>query len=151
MAKKKKASNNQKNGNKKDWRNIIWYFLIALMVMSIISTYIQGPQAPSQMQFSEFMSEVEKGNITELSIRRSDQTITGTTKTGTQFKTYYINYPELVPELRKQGVSIKVNPTDSGWVWSLFIQALLPFIFIGFLWFFIFKQAQGMNSQALSF
>ncbi|RAP38724.1 cell division protein FtsH [Candidatus Marinamargulisbacteria bacterium SCGC AAA071-K20] len=151
MAKKKKAAKNKANGNKKDWRTVIWYFLIALMALSIVTTYVQGPQGQTQMQFSEFMSEVEKGNITELSIRRSDQTITGATKSGTEFKTYYINYPELVPELRKQGVAIKVNPTDSGWVWSIFIQALLPFIFIGLLWFFIFRQAQGMNSQAMSF
>lgn len=151
MTKKQKPSKNNQKKNKKDWRNIIWYFLISLMVLSIVTTYIQGPQTPKQIEFSEFMSEVDKGNVTELSIRRSDQTISGTKKSGEQFKTYYIDYPELIPELRQQGVKINVNPTDSGWVWGIFLQTLLPFLFIAFIWFFIFRQAQGMNNQALSF
>ena len=151
MTKKQKPSKNNQKKNKKDWRNIIWYFLISLMVLSIVTTYIQGPQTPKQIEFSEFMSEVDKGHVTELSIRRSDQTISGTKKSGEQFKTYYIDYPELIPELRQQGVKINVNPTDSGWVWGIFLQTLLPFLFIAFIWFFIFRQAQGMNNQALSF
>jgi cell division protease FtsH len=34
---------------------------------------------------------------------------------------------------------------------GLLIQALFPFLLIAVFWFFIFKQAQGMNSQAMSF
>lgn len=85
MTKKQKPSKNNQKKNKKDWRNIIWYFLISLMVLSIVTTYIQGPQTPKQIEFSEFMSEVDKGHVTELSIRRSDQTISGTKKSGEQF------------------------------------------------------------------
>ncbi|MFT5171310.1 MAG: cell division protease FtsH, partial [Candidatus Marinamargulisbacteria bacterium] len=40
---------------------------------------------------------------------------------------------------------------NSGWFWNVLFQAFLPFILIALLWFFIFRQAQGMNNQALSF
>ena len=53
-------------------------------------------------------------------------------------------------EFRDQGVEVKINRQNSNWVWGMF-KALLPFILIGALWFFIFRQAQGMNSQAMSF
>ena len=53
--------------------------------------------------------------------------------------------------MKEKNVEINVNPTDSSWFLSLFLQAFLPFILIGALWFFIFRSAQGASSQAMSF
>ena len=148
MAKQKKS---KKKNNKKDWRQFIWYFLLGLMGLSIVTTYFHEPQAPTQLDFSIFMQELDKGNINEVTVRPSERLIVGKNKAGKAFKTYYLNYPTFTEELRDKGVSIKVNPSDSGWAWGLILQAFLPFLLILGLWFFIFRQAQGMNNQALSF
>ncbi|MEO8625768.1 MAG: hypothetical protein ABI452_03620, partial [Candidatus Limnocylindrales bacterium] len=42
-------------------------------------------------------------------------------------------------------------PSDSGAWLSILISAFLPIILIGALLFFMFRQAQGSNNQALSF
>ena len=141
----------KKQPPKKEWRNLIWYFLIALMAISILTTYLNDPKTQVQMDFSQFMNEVDSGTITEINIRPSERVIVGKSKSNMVFKTYFIEYPNFIPELREKGIIIKVNPTDSGWVWSLFVQAFLPFLLIGLLWFFIFRPAQSANNQALSF
>jgi len=153
MAKKKK--NNQKRRRKneqKDWRNIVLYTIIALIVVSLFSNFLAGPTArETQLDLSSFKVELSKGNIKEITVRTSEKVIMGVTKDGKTFKTYYVDYAEFTEELNTQGVVTKVNPADSGWLWSLFLQAFLPFILIAALWFFIIRQAQGANNQALSF
>tara|TARA_B100000427_G_scaffold107786_1_gene89398 strand:+ start:45 stop:1985 length:1941 start_codon:yes stop_codon:yes gene_type:complete len=149
MAVSKKPKKTQPDN--KNWKNTVWYFLLGLMLLSIVTTYFNEPVGPSQVNFSDFIQELTQGNIQEVTIRPSESIIIGKTSSGTIFKTYYVNYPELMKELRDHGVSIKVNPADSGWVWGVFLQAFLPFLLIMLLWFFIFRQAQGMNNQAMSF
>ena len=142
----------KKNDNKnKNWRNGIWYFLMGLMLISVISTYFTEPSQSSQINFSEFINEMNQGNIKSVTLNPSEGVINGKTTNGQPFKTFYVDYPELMTEFREQGVDVKINRQNSNWVWGMFFQALLPFILIGALWFFIFRQAQGMNSQAMSF
>ncbi len=148
MRKQKKTNKQDKNNN---WKNLIWYFLVGLMILSIVTTYFNEPQTQSTLNFSDFVSEMNQGNIKAITINPSEGIISGKTTNGQQFKTYYVDYPELMTELRSQGISIKINRSDSSWVLGMFFQALLPFVLIMLLWFFIFRQAQGMNSQAMSF
>ena len=114
MAKKPNPKKN-KPAPKKEWRNIIWYFLLALMVISILTTYFGSPKGPTPINFSQFMKELNKGNITDVTIRPAENIIVGKDKAGMIFKTHFVNYPEFMSEMRSQDVNIRVNPTDSGW------------------------------------
>ena len=150
MKVKNKHDKNKKNQNK-NWRNGIWYFLMGLMLISVVSTYFTEPAKTSQINFSDFINEMNQGNIKSVTLVPSEGIINGKTTNGEPFKTFYVDYPELMTEFKEQGVNVKINRQNNNWVWGMFIQALLPFILIGALWFFIFRQAQGMNSQAMSF
>jgi cell division protease FtsH len=143
--------NKQPQNNKKDWKSIIWYLLTALMIGLIITSYMQEPKPAQEIEFTNFLQQVNSGQIKEVTIQSKNQSLVATTKDGTNFKTFYVDYPNFVEELRGSGVNIKVNPSDSGWFWGVLLQAFLPFLLIGFLWFFIFRQAQGMNGQAMQF
>ncbi|MFC1752437.1 ATP-dependent zinc metalloprotease FtsH [Thermoproteota archaeon] len=143
--------NKKKSNAPKGWRSYIWYILLALMAVSIISSLFTSPKGPTQVDFSIFMQEMERGNLTQVTVQTKEQILIGHTKSNTQIKTYFPDDPDIIKEIREQGISIKVDPTDSSWFLSLFLQAFLPFILIGALWFFIFRQAQGSANQALSF
>ena len=41
-----------------------WYFLIGLMALSIMTTYFSEPTGPVDLTFSQFMQEMNQGNIT---------------------------------------------------------------------------------------
>lgn len=144
-------SDNSKQPGFKQWRNLVWYIVFGLLILTVLTTYSTKPGDGNQMDFSAFMTALSSGQISEVTVRSQDQILTGKTKDGAEFKTYFIPYPEFVQELREKGVAVKVNPNSSGWVWGILLQALLPFILIGVLWFFIFRQAQGANNQAMTF
>ena len=135
----------------RDFRGLIWYLLIALLVVTVSTSYFKGTPTVKPMDWSEFNDRLLGGRIASVDIRPQERLIEGKLKDGAAFKTYYIDHPEFLSELRDKGVKVKVNPADSGWLWNLFVQGLLPFILIAGLWFFIFRQAQGANSQALTF
>jgi cell division protease FtsH len=147
---KQTAKKNQKN-QKKDWRNILWYMLTMLMLVSIITTYFHEPTPPKEIDFSTLLTEISSGNIKSVSIKTTEQSIYASTNDDVTYKSYYVNYPEFITELRENKVEINVNPIDTGWFWGMLMQAFLPFILIAALWFFIFRQAQGMGGQAMQF
>tara|TARA_B100001121_G_scaffold310367_1_gene340995 strand:- start:18574 stop:20571 length:1998 start_codon:yes stop_codon:yes gene_type:complete len=146
MAKKKRQ-----RPRKKDWRSVTWYLFFSFFVISIITATMSKPNEAQQINFSQFLNELENGQVKNVTIMTSDRLIQYTTQDGTAFKSYYLDYPNLVQELKEKNVEINVNPTDSSWFMGLFLQAFLPFILIGALWFFIFRSAQGASSQAMSF
>ena len=147
----KNPQSKQPKKNNQDWKGSIWYFLIGLTIISIVSTYVTGPKTAKTIAFTEFLTDLNSDKVQEVLIRPNERLIVGKTKSGTEFRTHFIDYPKLVSDLREKQVVVKVNPSDSSWFWNLFIQALLPFLLIAGLWFFIFRQAQGANNQALSF
>ncbi|MDA1353058.1 MAG: ATP-dependent zinc metalloprotease FtsH [bacterium] len=147
----KKEPNNTPPNRNRNMRNALWYILFTFILISIVTAGMNGEKAPDAMDYSDFLKQLNQGAISEITIRSSDQTILGKTKDGESFKTYYIENPNLISQLKEHDVTIKVNPADSNWFWSLFLQAVFPFLLIGGLWFFILRPAQGANSQAMSF
>ncbi|MEK9727373.1 MAG: ATP-dependent zinc metalloprotease FtsH [Candidatus Margulisiibacteriota bacterium] len=145
------AKNKRQRPPKKDWRSVIWYLFFSFFVISIITATISKPKESQQINFSQFLNELDNGQVKNVKILTSDQVIQYTTQDGATFKAYYIDYPNLIDELKEKNVEINVNPSDSDWFIGLFLQAFLPFILIGALWFFIFRSAQGASSQAMSF
>ena len=58
----------------------------------------------------------------------------------------------LAPETCTQAPQIiGAAPSDTGAWFGLILTALLPIVLIGALLFFMFRQAQGTNNQAMSF
>ncbi len=137
--------------NQSIWRNLIWVLVLALIGASFFLNYSSSPKKPAEVGFSTFMTQLEKGEISDVTVSPTDHVITGKTKAGVSFKTYFLDYPDLVPDLKAHGIPVTVNTNSGNWLWSAVIQGLLPFILIGLLWFFIFRQAQGANNQAMSF
>lgn len=151
LSNKSKPKKTPPKHSDKNWRTIIWYILIILTILSIFYSFKSSPKGPEKIKFSEFISQLNTGNIQSVIIRTTDQSLTTVTKDNKKYKTNFLNYPNFYSELKDNNVSIEINPTDSGWMWTLFLNAILPFIFIALIWFFIFRQAQGANNQALSF
>ena len=54
-------------------------------------------------------------------------------------------------KLTEPNLKLSVKPPEELSSWLAFLGGLLPLIFIGALFFFLLRQAQGSNSQAMSF
>ncbi len=131
------------------YKNLSLWLVIGV-IMVLLFNLFQGPQAPSgEMAFSEFLAHVDDGDVSEVVIQ--ERNIAGRLKDGTPFHTYSADYPDLVQELKKEGVAISARPPKQT---PLYLQVLLswaPFILLFGVWIFFMRQMQGGGNRALSF
>ncbi|MDQ3492013.1 MAG: AAA family ATPase, partial [Chloroflexota bacterium] len=115
-----------------------------------------------------FESLVEEGKVTKVVTRAERMQIT-TTDVGDNGQPLVVTsqLPSPLTELNKELAEICARPgaqcpaegirfeplgADEGGAWiGLLLTALLPILLIGFFIFFMFRQAQGTNNQAMSF
>ncbi len=132
------------------WKNLFFYLLFLLIILSLLAPFFSSQPKVQELSFTDFLNQVETGKVSEVSV--NGDIFSGKLASGALFKTRAMNYPNLVPMLREKGVNIKVEaPTDSSWLWNLFIQLILPLLFFGGLWWLLMRQAQSSSSQAMSF
>ena len=100
--------------------------------------------------FSEFLSNVDQGNVTEVTI--TGQEVHGKLKSDKAgFRTTVpVSYPDMIKELRDKGVNINVKDAQGGG-WPTWLLNLAPFILLGALWFIMIRQMQTGGNKALSF
>jgi cell division protease FtsH len=135
---------------KNNWRSLATYALLVLVALAIVAPLFTPEKPVKEVPFSVFLDQVDKGEIKAVSI--SNDLISATAGDKSRLKTRALNYPNLVGLLREKGVAINVEaPPESSWVVNLLIQLLAPVAFFGLLWWLMLRQAQGANSQAMSF
>src|SRR5712692_3123973 len=109
----------------------------------------KGQSPDEEVKFSEFVSKVEQSDVREVTIRGNY--INGLFKDGRPFKTYMVEYPDMVKVLREHHVTINAKPPeDNPWYVTLLVT-WGPFILFLALWFFLMRQMQIGGNKALSF
>jgi cell division protease FtsH len=133
-------------------RNLMMWGVIVLLVLGLYNLF-QNPGSitgKTEMPFSTFLTEVDKGNVASVDIRGSD--ISGTFKDGKGFKTYSPNYPNLVEKLTGKGVSITAGPREEKGpsLWGVILSWFPMLLLIG-VWIFFMRQMQGGKGGAMGF
>jgi cell division protease FtsH len=132
---------------------LFWVLIIvsAVLLWQVVKSARDG-QKDSELNVSQFMSDVDQGNIRELTVNGME--VRGKHKDGSAFHTTApSNYftPEMLKALQSKGVNITFRDINSG---SLPLQLLgtwAPLILLGALWFFMIRQMQTGGNKALSF
>ena len=100
------------------------------------------------MSFSEFMEEVEQGNVQE--VTAAGQKVEGESSSGKFQTTIPTDYPKVYDLLTAQGVTVNVKDQASLGFWSVFWR-VAPLVLIVFFWIFMMRQLQAGGNRALSF
>ena len=146
--------------NAKFLRNGIVMLVLVAGVVALLYTWVTSSTPQAQEGYLRFLDDVKAGKVAKavqdgetLSVTMSDNT------------TYTVVVPNpITGDVSKDmstaavagGVNLKPDayikkPTaDTGWV-GLLVSGLLPLLIIGGFIFFMMRQAQGTNNQALSF
>ncbi|MEI7942517.1 MAG: ATP-dependent metallopeptidase FtsH/Yme1/Tma family protein, partial [Candidatus Riflemargulisbacteria bacterium] len=153
--KTKKPEKPAKNNNDKEPKklNLRFFFLGLIIFLFILSIFSPGAIQSAkyqQINFSQLLSVVNSKQVKEITINNLSMSAQGTLSDGTTFQTNIINYPGLLESLQSSGAQISIKNSDNGIMVQVLIQ-LIPFLIIIGIWFFIFRQAQGVNNQAMSF
>jgi len=93
------------------YRNLAFWLLISLFMIFMFNVFNKGQTPHKNIIFSDFLNMVNNGEVIAVTIQGNR--IEGTTTSGTQFKTYSPNYPDLVKLLQKKAVKITAKPQDT--------------------------------------
>lgn len=131
------------------YRSLIMWLLIGLTMILLFNLVSTPKKAEEEMIFSDFMTNVEQGNVDEVVIK--ENLIIGRLKDGKKFRTYSADYPDLVKDLRAKGVRIAAKPPDTSPWYVNFFFSWGPIIFLVLVWIFFMRQMQTGGNRALSF
>jgi cell division protease FtsH len=130
-------------------KNLALWIVIGLFMILLFNLFnVTNRTAETEMIFSDFMAKLEKGEISEVTIKEND--VHGILKDGSKFRTYTVNYPDLVKALREKNVRITAKPVETS-PWYAFLVSWAPIILFVALWIFFMRQMQVGGNKALSF
>jgi cell division protease FtsH len=126
---------------------MLWMSLLVVIFLAWHFAQIQKKETPRK--FSEFMAEVEAGQVQEVTITGSE--IKGQTVNREAFRTYApAGYDKLVDTLLDKHVVVTVQP-DQTPTWANMLISWAPFILLIGFWIFFMRQMQSGGNKALSF
>lgn len=143
------------------FRNVIFYLLIFLVIIGIVSIFQADPDETEQITFNEFQQELENDNIESLTIQPTLDVYAarGQLRGAEEDEFFTVNVPDLqvfleevITSAGEQGIEelvIEQADEPSGWV-NVMI-AIIPFVIIFILFFFLLSQAQGGGGKVMNF
>ena len=126
-------------------KNLITWAIIAVVLMSIWSHYVNVGTQSEALTYSEFLNDVRNGTVSEVHIRSTGagNDIIGRNVNGKEFSTFGPPDPKLVDELVENQVEITAEPPpERSVVMDLIINVIPVLLLIG-LWVYFMRQMQG--------
>ncbi len=131
------------------YKNLALWLVISLMVILLFNMFHQPQRASLETTYTQFLSSVQKGEVSEVTIQGDH--VFGTLTDGKSFKTFVPRDSDMIRILREHGVSIKAKPEDeSPWYMSVLVSWLPMLLLIG-VWIFFMRQMQMGGGKAMSF
>jgi len=123
---------------------LLWMAIVGMTFFAIQSVY-DGPSKEG-MTYSEFISLVNKDQISTVSFKGDGFTIDGTLNDGTSFTTtrpIYVQDNQLMDDLFAHQVEVLGEQPQSDSIWSQLLVASFPILIILAIFFFFMRQMQG--------
>lgn len=119
------------------------------MVILLFNMFHQPQQASHEINYSQFMTSVEKGEVTQVTIQGNN--LAGVYADGKPFRTFAPRDSDLIRTLREHGVEIQVKPEEeSPWYMTILISWFPMLLLVG-VWIFFMRQMQMGGGKAMSF
>ncbi|WP_070121561.1 ATP-dependent zinc metalloprotease FtsH [Bacillus marinisedimentorum] len=140
------------------FRNTIFYLLIFLVVIGVVSFFNGSNQQTEPMAYDQFLSKLEQGDVKSISLQpeRGVYAIKGQLSDYGEDE-YFLTYgpdseqfmARISDAVQQSKVEIKPAEETSGWV--TFFTSIIPFVIIFILFFFLLNQAQGGGGRVMNF
>ena len=133
------------------WRlSSLIYIVILVVAIALVSQLFMNPEEPTEIDLSKAIAMSQQKEIEKILIDEGLLLIT--TTDGRELETFKESNTSIyeIKGLELEGVEVRVKGS-SGMNWGGLLINFLPLLLFGGLLFFLFRQARGANSQALSF
>src|SRR5690554_2638013 len=123
-------------------KNLLLWMIIAAVLLMVFQNFSQ-PGTTQQLNYSDFIREVQAGQVNEVTISRLN--IVGRRSNGQVFNTIrpYIEDPKLMDDLLANNVTVKGAEPERESIWSQLLVASFPILIIIALFMFFMRQMQG--------
>jgi len=131
-------------------KNLAFWAILLLLLVTLFSVFQDGgaTSAGSQRSFSEFLTSVERKEVSEVVI--DGENITWKTNDGARFTTVQPGDTDIVDDLRAAGVKIQVEPQERGGLLST-LGFWLPMLIVFGIWIFFLNRMQSGGRGAMGF
>lgn len=142
------------------FRNTVFYLLVLLVLIGVISIFTGGQEANEKMTYNEFVTHLENGDVDTFTVQPERQVyvITGKMKNADDKKGFTVNVWSSPTSLERietaaNQTHTKINfamaKETSGWIQLL--TSMIPFIILIFFIFFLLNQSQGGGGRVMNF
>ncbi|HEX6922428.1 MAG TPA: ATP-dependent metallopeptidase FtsH/Yme1/Tma family protein, partial [Bacillales bacterium] len=114
------------------FRNTIFYLLIFLVIIGVVSFFNGSNQKTVQMRYDEFKQHLQEGDVTTVTLQPDGgvYSITGQLEGYDKDKMFVTHIPsnekavgQILSKFKKMGIDVKEREETSGWV-TFFIQII---------------------------
>ncbi|NCC95486.1 MAG: ATP-dependent metallopeptidase FtsH/Yme1/Tma family protein [Synergistales bacterium] len=134
-------------------KNLGLYLILIVLVVSLVNVFLSPDQRGSNVKdlsYSQFLQEVDSGRIKSVVV--NDSVLSGKTVDGKEFVTYVIGTGDVVQEVAKKGVDVKVTPPQRNPWWVTMMSSLFPTLLLIGVWiFFLYHMQGGGGGKVMSF
>ncbi|RBW67655.1 ATP-dependent zinc metalloprotease FtsH [Bacillus taeanensis] len=140
------------------FRNTIFYLLIFLVVIGVVSFFSGSNRDLNQITYDAFQEHLQNNDIESLTMQpeRGVFIVRGQLK-GSEENEFFetsipFNEPTVTQVLESEnGPEVTVKPAEEQNGWITFFTSIIPFVIIFILFFFLLNQAQGGGSRVMNF
>ncbi|MFA6846620.1 MAG: ATP-dependent zinc metalloprotease FtsH [Sphaerochaetaceae bacterium] len=155
---------------KKKYTFSFWYFLILLMVVFLVNSFVIGNTSKktiSAVDYNQFKSLIEQGEIKRVGIGSEQYTGYSFTKEQAKnslsdegqtlisnmhiYSTYIVNDTSFIPLLDSKGVEYFATAPEKPSILSTLLSYILPLVFLLVIWKIIFSKMGQGGQGVLSF
>ena len=136
------------------YKNLALWLVISLMMIMLFNMFQKPRQTEDKLSFSEFMTLIDDGKVSSVTLQGNDVTGKYTAKDGKekQYRTYKPTFDaDLTQKLLEKKIAIQAKPEEERFSWfSLFISWFPLLLLVG-IWIFFMRQMQMGGGKAMSF
>ncbi len=135
-------------------RNIFYFILLAGLLAIIWASYksFNSIAAPTDRTTSELIQAADAGNVKQATIKGNGTEVDWTDTSGKNYKTTFRDTYQIETKLLADNVNFNTEqPSSSNLLLSVILPNVILFLVIGgFMWYML-RQTQSGNNQAISF
>ncbi|TLS34989.1 ATP-dependent zinc metalloprotease FtsH [Pseudalkalibacillus caeni] len=140
------------------FRNTIFYLLIFLVVVGVVSFFNGTNNETNELTYGEFQDALQGGEVSELTIQPDGGVfaVQGKMEGAAENEIFVTNIPNndraldaVLDAAEQADVTVKQAEEQSGWI--TFFTSIIPFVIIFILFFFLLNQAQGGGGRVMNF
>ncbi len=129
-------------------RQIIFYLVIALVVVMLLSMFNTGPE-PVEISYNQFVAKIESGEGEKVVAHGNE--IEAVLVDGTEIETTRPEDHQLTALLLEHNVSYSPHPERGPEWWQTALTYMIPFLLIIGIFFFFMQQSQGGGNRVMNF